>query len=141
MTTTKERAEGTCPLVHQCRLPLSTHTVNHLADLLRRHLKAIRSRWRILPPGKIAVIVLAVPRHDQRLADTVGGNKVSESTVRRRRDELITLLAVQAPRLDRALKKVAKQGSEVVPAGRRAGRGRSSRARRASASRLEPCGW
>ncbi|MDX2758464.1 transposase family protein [Streptomyces europaeiscabiei] len=114
MTNTKERAEDTCPVVYQCRLPLSTRTVNHLADLLRRHLKAIRSRWRILPPGKIAVIVLAVPRHDQRLADMAGGNDVSESTVRRWRDELIRLLAAQAPRLDRALRKVAKQGEEVV---------------------------
>ncbi|MGW2825741.1 transposase family protein [Streptomyces sp. NPDC001443] len=74
----------------------------------------IRSRWRILPPGRIAVIVLAVPRHDQRLADMAGGNNVSESTVRRWRDELIALLAAQAPRLDRALKKVAMQGGEVV---------------------------
>ncbi|MDX3848662.1 transposase family protein [Streptomyces europaeiscabiei] len=114
MTNTKERAEDTCPVVYQCRLPLSTRTVYHLADLLRRHLKAIRSRWRILPPGKIAVIVLAVPRHDQRLADMAGGNDVSESTVRRWRDELIRLLAAQAPRLDRALRKVAKQGEEVV---------------------------
>ncbi|MEU2297753.1 IS5/IS1182 family transposase [Streptomyces antibioticus] len=114
MTNTKERAEDTCPVVYQCRLPLSTRTVNHLADLLRRHLKAIRSRWRILPPGKIAVIVLAVLRHDQRLADMAGGNNVSESTVRRWRDELIRLLAAQAPRLNRALRKVVKQGEEVV---------------------------
>ncbi|MFF3617574.1 hypothetical protein [Streptomyces sp. NPDC002580] len=69
VTKAKERAEDTCSLVYQCRLPLSTRTVNHLADLLRRHLKAIQSRWRILPPGRIAVIVLAVLRHDQRLAD------------------------------------------------------------------------
>jgi hypothetical protein len=60
------------------------------------------------------VIVLAVLRHDQRLADMAGGNNVSASTVRRWRDELIALLAAQAPRLDRALKKVAKQGGEVV---------------------------
>ncbi|MFF8104334.1 transposase family protein [Streptomyces sp. NPDC016640] len=110
----RRRAEDTCPLVYQCRLPLSTRTVNHLADLLRRHLKAIRSRWRILPPGKIAVIVLAVLRHDQRLADMAGGSGVSETTVRRWRDELIGLLAAHAPRLDRALKKVAKKGGEVV---------------------------
>ncbi|MER5995458.1 hypothetical protein [Streptomyces viridosporus] len=96
MTNTKERAEDTCSLVYECRLPLSTRTVSHLADLLRRHLKAIRSRWRILPPGKIAVIALAVLRHDQRLADMAGGNDVSESTVRRWRDELIGLLAAQA---------------------------------------------
>ncbi|MFI2034440.1 IS5/IS1182 family transposase [Streptomyces bottropensis] len=114
MTNTKERAEDTGPVVYQCRLPLSTRTVNHLADLLRRHLKAIRSRWRILPPGRIAVIVLAELRHYQRLADMAGGNDVSESTVRRRRDELIRLLADQTPRLDRALRKVTKQGEEVV---------------------------
>ncbi|MEU0344632.1 transposase family protein [Streptomyces bobili] len=114
MTNTEKLAEETCPPVYQCRLPLSTSTVNYLAELLRRHLKVIRSRWRILPPGKIAVIVLAVLRHDQRLADMAGGNNVSESTVRRWRDELIGLLAAQAPRLDRALKKVARQGGEVV---------------------------
>jgi hypothetical protein len=114
VTKTKEHAEDTCPLVYQCRLPLSTHTVNHLADLLLRHLKTIRTRWRILPPGRIAVIVLAILRHDQRLADMAGGNDVSESTVRRWRDELIKLLAAQAPLLDRALKKIVRQGGEVV---------------------------
>ncbi|WP_315902875.1 transposase family protein [Streptomyces salinarius] len=60
------------------------------------------------------MIVLAVLRHDQRLADLAGGNYVSESTVRRRRDELIGLLATQAPRLDRALKKIVNRGGEVV---------------------------
>lgn len=114
MAKTEEPADKCCALTYQCRLTLSTRTVNHLADLLRRHLKTIRSRWRILPPGKIAVIVLAVLRHDQRLADMAGGNGVSESTVRRWRDELIGLLAAQAPRLDRALMKIARQGGEVV---------------------------
>lgn len=106
MTNTKERAEDFYP----CRLPLSTRTVSHLADLLRRHLKTIRSRWRILPPGKIAVIVLVILRHDQRLADMASGNDVSESTVRRRRDELIGLLTAQAPRLDRALRRSPSRG-------------------------------
>ncbi|MEU2721646.1 hypothetical protein [Streptomyces smyrnaeus] len=49
-------------------------------------------------------------RHDQRLADMAGGNNVSGSTVRRWRDALITLLGAQAPRLDRALKTIARQG-------------------------------
>ncbi|MFG1710708.1 hypothetical protein ACFLIM_46855 [Nonomuraea sp. M3C6] len=75
--------------------------MNHLADLLRRHLNAIGSRWWSPPPGKIAVIVLAVLRHDQRLADMAGDNGIAESTVRRWRDEMIRLLAVRAPRLDR----------------------------------------
>ncbi|WP_234441031.1 transposase family protein, partial [Streptomyces scabiei] len=129
VTKTEERAGDTVSLVYQCRLPLSTHTVNHLARLLRRHLKSIGSRWRSLPPGKIAVIVLAVLRHDQRLADMAGGNNVAESTVRRWRDEMIHLLAARAPRLDRALKKIAKRGGKVVlvdgtliPTQRRTGR-------------------
>lgn len=69
-------------------------------------MKATRSRRRILPPDRIAVIVLAVLQHDQRLtdvADMAGGNNLSKSTVRRWRDELIALLAAQAPRLNRAL--------------------------------------
>ncbi|MEU0298325.1 hypothetical protein ABZ252_02420 [Streptomyces sp. NPDC006175] len=43
-----------------------------------------------------------------------GGNNVSESTFRRWRDEVTALLAAQAPRMDRALKKMARQGGEVV---------------------------
>ncbi|MFD4523923.1 hypothetical protein ACFWP7_08350 [Streptomyces sp. NPDC058470] len=60
------------------------------------------------------MIVLAVLRHDQRLADMAGGNDISATTVRRWRDEMISLLAPQAPRLDRALKKIAKRGGEVI---------------------------
>ncbi|MER6374268.1 hypothetical protein ABT255_39245 [Streptomyces mirabilis] len=65
-------------VVCRCRLPLTTHTLTYVADLLRRHLKAIR-----LPPGKIALIVVAVLRHDPRLADMAGGNNISASSVRR----------------------------------------------------------
>ncbi|MER7690853.1 hypothetical protein [Streptomyces sp. NPDC097610] len=57
--------------------------MTHVAELLRRHLKAIRPRPRMLPPGKIALIVLAVLRHDQRVADMAGGNNISATTVRR----------------------------------------------------------
>lgn len=43
------------------------------------------------------MIVLAVLRHDQRLADMAGGNDISTTTIRRWRDELIHLLAAKAP--------------------------------------------
>ncbi|MGV9881142.1 hypothetical protein [Streptomyces sp. NPDC003006] len=104
MSKTEERAGDTVSLVYQCRLPLSMSTVNHLAALLRRHLKSIGSRWRSLPPGKIAVIVLAVLRHDQRLAGMAGGNNIAESTVRRWRDEMIHLLAARAYTADQRAK-------------------------------------
>jgi DDE superfamily endonuclease len=113
VNTAIKPAEGT-PLVYQCALPLSRQTLTFTADLLRGHLKKIGSRWRKLPPGKIALIVLATLRHDHRLADLAGGNGVSASTISRWTWEIIGLLAARAPRLDRALAKVKKQGREVV---------------------------
>ncbi|MFI2287544.1 hypothetical protein [Streptomyces niveus] len=41
-------------LVHTDRLPLSSATLNHLADLMRGHLKKIGLRRRALPAGRIA---------------------------------------------------------------------------------------
>ena len=113
VTTTIQPAEGT-PLVYQCSLPLSRQTLTFVAGLLRAHLKKIGSRWRKLPPGRIALIVLATLRHDHRLADMAGGNGVSASTIHRWTWEIITLLAARAPRLDRALTKVKKEDGEAV---------------------------
>lgn len=114
MTKDNTPAKGTEPAVYQCALPLSRRTITYLAHLLRAHLAAIGSRWRKLPPGKIAVIVLAHLRHDQRLADLAGGNDISPSTVRRWVAEVIGLLARRAPRLDRALNRVSAAGGDVV---------------------------
>jgi hypothetical protein len=113
VTNNNAPAEGVS-LVYQCKLNLSTSTLVYVADLLRSRLKAIRSPWRSLPPGRIAVLVLAMLRHDQRLLDLAGGNAVPESTLRRWRDEMIDLLAAKAPRLDRALRQIARRGGEVV---------------------------
>lgn len=127
MKTSIGPAEGT-PIVYQCALPLSRQTLTFVADLLRGHLKKIGSRWRKLPPGKIALIVLATLRHDHRVADMAGGNGVSASTISRWTWEIIGLLAARAPRLDRALAKVKNQGGEValldgtlIPTRRRSG--------------------
>jgi hypothetical protein len=111
--TTIEPAEGT-PLIYQCALPLSRQTLTFVADLLRAHLKKIGSRWRKLPPGKIALIALATLRHDHRLAGLAGGNGISASTIHRWTWEIIALLAARAPRLDRALAAISRQGGEAV---------------------------
>ncbi|WP_329346220.1 transposase family protein [Streptomyces microflavus] len=113
MTNNNEPAEGVS-LLYQCKLNLSTSTLAYLADLLRSRLKAIHFPWRSLPPGRIAVLVLAMLRHDQRLLDLVGGNGVPESALRRWRDEMVDLLAARAPRLDRALRQIARRGGDVV---------------------------
>lgn len=68
-------AEGTEEAFYQLCLSLSTATLRLVGDLLRGHLKQIRSRWRKLPPGKSAAIVLAVLRYDQRLCDMAAANR------------------------------------------------------------------
>jgi hypothetical protein len=90
-------AEGPDGLVYTARLPLSSATLNYLAGLIRGHLKKIGSRWRALPAGKIAGIVLAVLRCDQRSGDLAGGNGVHRTTVSRWVREVVGLLAVRAP--------------------------------------------
>ncbi|MCL7494774.1 transposase family protein [Streptomyces sp. MCA2] len=114
MSNKTSPARGTERVVYQSSLRLSPATLTFLGDLLRGHLKKIGSRWRKLPPGQIATIVLAVLRHDQRLADMAGGNRISATTVRRWVMEVIGLLATRAERLQRALKKVIRKGGHIV---------------------------
>ncbi|GLP68855.1 hypothetical protein TUSST3_54780 [Streptomyces sp. TUS-ST3] len=57
---------------------------------------------------------LAVLRCDQRPGDMVGGNGVRRSIVSRWVREVVGLLAARAPRLDRALQKIARKGGGVV---------------------------
>lgn len=114
MTKNNHAVEGPDGLVYTARLPLSSATLNWLADLIRGHLKKTGSRSRALPAGKIATIVLAVLRCDQRPGDLAGGNGVHRTTVTRWVREVVGLLAARAPRLDRALKKIARMGGGIV---------------------------
>lgn len=106
--------ESSDPVTYHVALPVSRKTITFVADLMRSHLKKIGSRWRKLPPGRQALIVLAVLRHDVRAADLAGAYGISRQTVVRWTDEVIALLAARHPRLDRALAKIAKAGGEVV---------------------------
>ncbi|MFC9337419.1 transposase family protein [Streptomyces sp. NPDC057020] len=82
--------------------------------LIRGHCKEIGSRWRALPAGKIAGIVLAVLRCGQRPGDLAGGNGIHRTTVTRWVREVVGLLAARAPHLDRDLKEIARKGGGVV---------------------------
>lgn len=65
VTNAHKLSENAESLVYQCRLPLSTNTVNYVADLLLAHLKDSVS-LAVPDRRQIALLVLAVPRHDQR---------------------------------------------------------------------------
>ncbi|WP_408058026.1 transposase [Streptomyces clavifer] len=58
--------------------------------------------------------MLAVLRCYQRPGDLAGGNGIHRTTVTRWVKEVVGLLAARAPRLDRALKKIARKGGDIV---------------------------
>lgn len=97
MKKNNQTTEGTGFPVYQCALPVSRQTVEFCAGLLTRRLRQIKSPFRSRPAAKIVTLVLAMLRHDQRIFDLAGGNAISETTLRRWRDELLALLAAQAP--------------------------------------------
>ena len=111
--TTKNQ-NGSPQLVYQVALPLSTRTLDLVITVIRTSRERRRTRWRCRENHEIALIVLGVLRHDQRLIDMGRGNNISASTVRRWVLEVIEGLAARAPRLDRVLTKAKHAGKEVV---------------------------
>ncbi|KOV73295.1 hypothetical protein ADL01_18645, partial [Streptomyces sp. NRRL WC-3618] len=71
---------------------MSKRTLDLVGNLIRRERNRLGTRWRKVPAGTQGLIVLAVLRHDQSLADMAGGNQVSASTVRRWVTEVLRLL-------------------------------------------------
>lgn len=112
MKKNNNTVEGPDGLVYTARLPLSSATLNWLANLIRGHLKEIGSPWRALPPGRIAGIVLAVLRCDQRPGDTAA--TASTAPPSPGGSGKSSVCWPPAPRLDRALKKIARTGGGVV---------------------------
>ena len=67
-------------LFYRAALPLSRKTLNYVAGIIRRHLKAIGSRWRKLNPGQEALLVLAYLRKDETFAELAAGFAVGRTT-------------------------------------------------------------
>nr|WP_169528893.1 transposase family protein [Actinomadura rifamycini] len=59
---------------------MSRSTLNYLAGLIRRRRKAVWSRWRLLRPGRQALLVLAYLRKDETFAEISAGFGVSAAT-------------------------------------------------------------
>jgi hypothetical protein len=99
-----------------CRaaLPLSRKTLNYVAGILRRHLKAIGSRWRKLNPGQEALLVLAYLRKGETFEQFAAGFGVGRTTAWRYVDEVVALLAARAPRLRQAVRDAKKVGHAYV---------------------------
>ena len=100
-------------LVYPSSMPVSNRALQVLADALRQHRTAMGSRWRRLPPGRQALLVLAHLRKGETYTALAGGFGVGTTTVFRYIREGIDVLAAVAPTLDQALD-VARRKAFVI---------------------------
>jgi len=94
-------------------MPVSNRALQVLADALRHHRTAMGSRWRRLPPGQQALLVLAHLRKGETYTALADGFGVGTTTVFRYIREGIDVLAAVAPTLDQALD-VARRKAFVI---------------------------
>jgi transposase len=90
-------------LSYPAAITLSTRSLNQLAELIRGHRRAHRSRWRRLDPGQQALLALAHLRNGDTYRRLACGFRIGLSTVYRYLREAIDLLAAQAIPLHRAV--------------------------------------
>jgi hypothetical protein len=101
-------------LFYRAALPLSRKTLNYVAGIIRRHLKAIGSRWRKLDPAQEALLVLAYLRKGETFADLAAGFGVGRTTAWRYVDEVVALLAARAPKLRAVVREAKRAGYAYV---------------------------
>jgi len=101
-------------LFYRAALPLSSRTLNYAAGIIRRHLKAIGSRWRKLDPARQALLVLAYLRKGETFADLAAGFGIGRTTAWRYVNETVELLAARAPKLRKAVRDAKRAGHAYV---------------------------
>lgn len=80
-------------LSYPATIPLSSRTLNHLADLIRHHRDQHRSRWRRLNPGQQTLLALAHLRNGDTFTRLACGFEIGVATAWRYVREAVTLLA------------------------------------------------
>jgi hypothetical protein len=93
-------------LSYPSTIPLSTRTLNHLADLIRHHRAQIGCRWRRLDPGRQALLALAHLRNGDTFTRLAGGFAIGTTTAWRYVREAINLLAAHADDLTATIRAV-----------------------------------
>jgi hypothetical protein len=101
-------------LSYPSAISLSSRSLTHLAELLRTHRRARRSRWRRLDPGRQALLVLAHLRNGDTPARLAAGFGVGATTAWRYIREAVDLLAATAPTLAEATVGIARLAYAIV---------------------------
>jgi hypothetical protein len=93
-------------LSYPATIPLSTRSLNYLADLIRGHRRQRRSHWRRLHPGRQALLALAHLRNGDTLTRLAAGFEIGVATAWRYVREATTPLAATADDLQAAMKRI-----------------------------------
>jgi hypothetical protein len=93
---------------------LSTRTLNQVANLIRSHRTAVRSRWRRLDPGQQALLVSAHPRNGDTCTRPATGFGVGTTTAWRYIREVVDLLAATAADVHAAAARVARLAYAIL---------------------------
>jgi hypothetical protein len=93
-------------LSYPATIPLSSRTLNHLADRIRSHRKQRRSRWRRLNPGRQALLALAHLRNGDTYTRLAAGFEIGVATAWRYVHEAIALLSAAAEDLATAMRRI-----------------------------------
>lgn len=99
-------------LFYRAVLDLSPSARAFVADLIRRHRRCLRSRWRRLAPGRQALLVHL--RRNETFAELAAAFGIGAATAHRYVTEVVDLLAELAPDLRRALRTAAREAYLIL---------------------------
>ena len=101
-------------LSYPSSMQVSNRALTTLADALRHRRTVIGSRWRRLPAGKQALLVLAHLNKGETYTALAGGFGIGTTTVHRYVREGLDVLAAAAPTLDQALEVAARKAFVIL---------------------------
>ncbi|MCZ7433350.1 transposase family protein [Streptomyces sp. WMMC1477] len=101
-------------LVYPSGLDLSSSTLRFLADQLAARRREQGTRWRRLPAGRQALLVLAHPRRGDTYAQLADGFGVGTATVYRYINEAVQVLAALAPTLEQVMRAVRAKAYVIL---------------------------
>jgi hypothetical protein len=101
-------------LFYRAALDLSRSARTFVADLIRRHRHRVGSRWRRLPPGRQALLVLVHLRRNETFAALAAAFDVGAATAHRYVTEVIELLAELAPDLRQAMRTAQRKAYVIL---------------------------
>ncbi len=101
-------------LVYPSAIDLSSSSVRFLARHLQSRRRQQRTRWRRLPPGRQALLVLAHLRCGDTYAQLAAAFEVGVATVFRYVHEAIEVLAALAPDLATAVRTAARKAFVIL---------------------------